>query len=164
MSFAGYAKIGDIKGGSTQKGHEDQCELLWIGHVMRQPGSLSRSLEGGGATGNVEHGEWKFKKQLDCASPKLAEALNKGTHIDKVVVELCRPGGDPLTYMKFSLAGVLVTSMSLEGNAAGDSVYPVEDVGLTYTSIEWEYDKMDEKGKSKGKVATKYSLATRSAG
>src|SRR5664279_1756646 len=102
MAFAGYLKLGDIKGGSTQKGHEDQCELLWVGHLMKQPGSLSRSLEGGGATGNPEHGEFKFKKQLDAASAKIAEALNKGTHIDEVVVELVRPGGDPLTYMKYT--------------------------------------------------------------
>ncbi len=164
MAFAGYAKIGDFKGGSTEKNHTDQCELLWIGHVMRQPKSLSRSLEGAGATGNVEHEEWKFRKQLDKASAKLYEALNKGTHIDKVVVELVKPGGDPLTYMKFTMTGVMITSINMEGNADGDSVYPIEEIGLTYTGIEWEYDSMDEKGKSKGKVATKYSLAKGAAG
>src|SRR5215467_4496097 len=117
MAFAGYAKIGDVKGGSTQKGHEDQCELLWISHTMKLPGSVSRSLDGAGTTGNPEHGAFTIRKELCPASPKIFEALNKGTHFDEVVIELVKPGGDPLTYMKYTLNGVVVTSVNMEGNA-----------------------------------------------
>lgn len=164
MAFAGYGKIGDIKCGSTKKGFEDQCELLWISHEMRQPRAISRSLEGAATTGNVEHGEFKFKKQQDTGSPKIYEALNNATHIDKVVISLIKPGGADLVYMKFTLTAVVITSVSIEGNPDGDSVYPIEEIGLSYGGIEWEHDKMDEKGKSKGKVATKYSVLTGKTG
>lgn len=163
MAFSGYAKLGDIKGGSTEEKHKDWCELLSCNHVMKQPASASRSLEGGGATGDVEHGEWTFSKHMDCASPKLYEALNKGTHIEKVEVELVRPGGDPVVYMKFTMENVVVTSVEMEGNTKGEPIYPSEIIGLTYDNIQWEYDKQDTKGKSTGKVATKMSLAKVSA-
>jgi len=159
MAFSGYIKIADIKGGSTEEKHKDWCELLTCTHSMRQPSAGSRSLEGGGATGDVEHSEWTFTKHMDCASPKVYEALNKGTHLDKVEVELVRPGGDPLVYMKFTLENVLVTSVEMEGNLGSEKIYPTEKIGLTYDHIQWDYDKQDAKGKSAGKVATKFSLA-----
>jgi type VI protein secretion system component Hcp len=84
--------------------------------------------------------------------------------MDKAVISLIKPGGADLVYMKFTLTAVVITSVKLEGNPEGDSVYPIEEIGLSYGGIEWEYDKMDEKGKSKGKVATKYSVLTGKTG
>src|SRR4051812_30508338 len=159
MGFSGYVKMGDIKGGTREEKHKDWCEILSCSHSMRRPAALSRSLEGGGATGDVEHGEWTFSKQMDCASPKLYEALNKGTHIKKVEVELVRPGEQALVYMKFTLENAVITKIEMEGNTKSEPVYPTEVIGLTYDHIEWNYDKQDETGKSTGKVATKFSLA-----
>ena len=158
MAFTGYIKWGDIKGGSTAKSHTDESEVLYLNHGVQQQSFRSRSSEGAATTGRAEHGNVIAGLVLDCAWPKLNEACHKGTHIDKIVISLVKPGGDPLTYMMYTLENCLITSAALKGSAGSDTVYPEVEVGIGYATIEWQYDKMDEKGKSKGKVAAKVSL------
>ena len=149
MAFNGYINIGDIKGGMHGREAQGLVRASHLHHSMQQPSAASRSLEGGGATGDVEHSEWTFTKHMDCASPKVYEALNKGTHLDKVEVELVRPGGDPLVYMKFTLENVLVTTVEMEGNPGASSMYPTEKIGLTYDHIQWDLRQAGREGQER---------------
>jgi type VI secretion system secreted protein Hcp len=159
-SLNGFVSWGDIKGGSTDDKHKDWSEITAFVHGMAQSSSSSRSNEGGAYESDVNHLPFSVNKPLDSASPKLYEALHNGTHIPKVIVELTRPTGKtPLVYMRYTMTNVALSSVNTSADGHADSSFPSETIGMTYTTMQWEYTKQDDTGAAKGTVATKVNLA-----
>jgi len=148
----------DYKGGCTTKGHTEWSECVSYSHGMRLPVASSRSIEGGGTTGDPEHDELKITKVVDPISPKLVVALNNGAHHDTVTLEFVKPGGEEIVYMKIALENVVVTSIASGASPDSDSSQIQETIGLTYAKYSCEHSLMDEKGKKKGTVAAAVSL------
>jgi len=159
-SLNGFINWGDIKGGSKDDKHKDWSEISGYSHGLSQQASSGRSNEGGAYQSEVNHTPFTITKVLDSASSKLYEALHNGSHIPKVIVELTRPTGKaPLAYMRYTMTNVALDSVHTVADSKGDSSFPSEVVGMTYTTIQWEYTKQDDTGAAQGTIAAKVDLA-----
>jgi type VI secretion system Hcp family effector len=157
----GFINWGDIKGGSKDDKHKDWSEISGFSHGLSQQFSGSRSNEGGAYQSAVNHEPFTITKPMDSASPKLYEALHNGTPIPKVVVELTRAAGkSPIVYQRYTMTNVALSNIHTAADTSGDSnSFPSEVIGMTYTTMQWEYTKQDDTGAAKGTVATKVDLA-----
>jgi type VI secretion system secreted protein Hcp len=98
------------------------------------------------------------RKQLDKATPKLAQACASGEHFKTATLTLCRAGGSKLAYMAYKLSDVLLESVSAGGAANGDGGVPVEQVAIRYGKIELEYTVVGNDGKAAGNVTGGWDL------
>ncbi len=72
-------------------------------------------------------------------------ACAAGTHIDSVIIELCRAGKDKLKYMAYRLTDCLISSLTA---CTGDPrvSFPMELVKISYGKIEWCYTLQNRQG------------------
>lgn len=159
MAFNAFVNFGDIKGECTDKDHKDWVMITRYVHEIAQPASVTQKTAGGRSAEAVQFGEFKLYKLIDAASPKLAEACCKGTHIAEVTIELWRAGGDPVKYYEIKLKEVLVSRIVEDADPGSDAKFPTEIVGLVFGAIEWIYTKQKPDGTVGGNVATKWSVA-----
>ena len=92
-------------------------------------------------------------KELDKASPKLAESVCKGKVFPKVEIHLTASITDAgrVTYYAYELKNVMVSSYNVSGSGQSEDV-PVEDWSLNFEEIKVTYTENDSKGKKKGNV------------
>ncbi len=138
-----FLKIGDIKGESTDDKHKEWIEILSYNWGVSQMASASASSSGGGTTQRADLQDLSIVKLLDSATPLLFLACAKGEHIDEVKVELCRAGGDKLTYMEYTMNNVIISSVSTGGGGGGE---PTESVTFNYGKIKLNYIKQQRAG------------------
>jgi type VI secretion system secreted protein Hcp len=162
-----YLSIDGVKGESTDDKHKDWIEVLSYSHHMSMPVSNTKSSAGGGSTVRTQHGDLSITKFIDLSSPKLAEAVSKGTHYKTAKLELCRAGGSQVPYLTISLGQVLISSVQHNGSAPSNSLgseankdlLPTEDVTLNYGTIEWNYTQQKRTdGSGGGSVNAKFDL------
>ena len=103
--------------------------------------------------GDVVLTDIQVTKELDKASPKLAEAVCNGKVFPKVEIHLTASYTDAgrVTYYAYELKNVLVTSYHVGGSGQSDDV-PVEDLALNFEEIKVTYTENDAAGKKKGNV------------
>lgn len=138
-----FLKIGDIKGESTDDKHKEWIEILSYNWGVSQMASASASSSGGGTTQRVDCQDMSIVKLLDTTTPLLFLACAKGDHIDEVKIELCRAGGDKLTYMEYIMNNVVISSVSTGGGGGGE---PTESVTFNYGKIKLNYIKQQRAG------------------
>lgn len=156
--MSGYIKIGDIQGESVEPNHGGWINLLSVSQSITRPMSA-------GASGSTRQrstatlGDIVCTKELDKSTPKLMEAICKGTNFPKVHIDLCTSsqGDTRIPYMKWELVNARVTSYDVAGSTDG-SVVPTESFGLNYEEVKWTYDELDKENKSKGKVETSWKV------
>jgi type VI secretion system secreted protein Hcp len=156
--MAGYLKIGDIKGESTDDGHKD-----WI-NVTSISQSLSRPMAPGisGSTrqrASVICGDVVCTKEMDASTPKLIEAACDGTVFKEVLIDVTTStgAGKRVPYYQWKLKQVMVANHDCSGQCSdGGQFY--ETLSLNYEEIEWTYDKMGKDGKSQGKIEAKWKV------
>jgi len=149
--MAAYIKFDGIDGEALDKSHKGWSDIASFGQAVVQPG--------GGATGatrrrgDVIMEDIHCSKELDKASPKIAEAVCKGKVFPKVEIELTASYTDTgrVTYYRYELKNTLVTSYNISGSGQSEDV-PMEDFSLNFEEIKVTYTENDNKGKSKGNV------------
>jgi len=156
--MAGYLKIGDIKGESTDDGHKD-----WI-NVQSMSQSLSRPMASGisGSTrqrSSVTCGDVIVTKEMDASTPKLIAAVCDGTNFKEVLIDVTTStgAGKRVPYYQWKLEQVIVSSYSVSGTG-GDGGQFYETLSLNFEKIAWTYDKMGKDGKSQGKVDASFQV------
>jgi len=92
MAFDTFIKIDGIDGESTDDKHQGWIEVIRFGTGVKQTVSIIASSAGGATAERAEFHDFMIRKLLDKSSPKLALACAAGTHIDEIVLELCRAG------------------------------------------------------------------------
>jgi len=127
-----YLQIPGIPGDSPDRDHPG-----WI-EVQSYQNEMGRgAISAGGASGRTATHEIVVTKFLDKASPKLHEAMARGTHIPKVTIELMRGSGESrVKYMQITLTDVLISRIA---SAAGKGPMPTEQVSLNYANEEVSY-------------------------
>ena len=138
-----FLKIDGVEGESTDDKHQGWIEILSYNWGISQTASASASSSGGGTTQRADLQDLSIVKLLDSATPKLFLACAKGDHIDEVKVELCRAGGDKLTYMEYIMNNVIISSVSTGGGGGGE---PTESVTFNYGKIKLNYIKQQRAG------------------
>ncbi|MEL6106326.1 MAG: type VI secretion system tube protein Hcp [Planctomycetota bacterium] len=149
--MAAYIKFDGIDGECKDKDHKGWCDLASFSQAVHQPG--------GGNTGSTRRrgdvilDDLSCAKELDKSSPKIAEAVCKGKVFPKVEIDLTASYTDAgrVTYYRYELKNVLVTSYNVSGSGQSDDV-PMEDFSLNFEEIKVTYTENDSKGKKKGNV------------
>lgn len=159
-----YLKIGDIQGESTDRDHMD-----WI-MIESMSSAIHRSLPSGAKDQQRSRGETtladvEVMRKLDKSSVKLQEACAAGKYFPEVEIHFCTTvGGKQETFLIYKLKDVIVTSYSLQANAASEPE-PTELVTFNFAEVEWTYVLVDPKtGKKMGSVPAKYCPGTGKAG
>jgi len=148
--MAAYIKFAGIDGESQDKDHKGWSDLLSFSQPMHKPGT------GTGATrrrGDVVVEDITVAKELDKASPKLAESMCKGKVFDKVDIHLTASYTDAgrVTYYAYELKNVQVVSYDISGTGQSEGV-PIENLTLNFEEIKVTYTECDSKGKKKGNI------------
>lgn len=159
MAFDAFLKINGIPGECSDDKHQDWIEVLSFSHGVSQSTSGSVSSGGGRSAERCDHAQFSIVKSLDKASPKLNLYCSNGEHVDEVLVEFCRAGGDKQRYMQYKMSDVIVASVRPGGSKSGQENLPLEELSFAYGKIEWTYTETDHKtGKAKGDVKAFWDL------
>jgi type VI secretion system secreted protein Hcp len=153
--FDGFIQIQGIEGESTDDKHPGWIEAIDFDLDIGQMVSRTASSAGGATAERADFSVFSFAKYLDKASPLLALACAAGTHIDKIVVELCRAGGEKVPFMRYEFANCMICSVS----TSSDNGFPVDNVSFNYGAIKWAYTQQKRSGGyAAGQVAAGWSL------
>jgi type VI secretion system secreted protein Hcp len=149
--MAAYIKFDGVDGEAKDADHSGWSDLASFGQGLQQPGGSAT-----GPTrrrGDVIVDDITCSKELDKASPKIAEAVCKGKVFPKVEIHLTASYTDEgrVTYYAYEMKNVLVTSYNISGSGQSEDV-PMEDFSLNFEEIKTTYTEADSEGKSKGNV------------
>ena len=149
--MAAYIKFDGVEGECKDKDHKGWSDLESFSQGSHQPGGSAT-----GATrrrGDVIMEDITCTKELDKASCKIAESICKGKVYPKVEIDVTASYTDAgrVTYYRYELTNVLVTSYNISGAGQSEAV-PVEDFSLNFEEIKVTYTENDSKGKKKGNV------------
>ena len=154
LATTSFIKFDGVDGESTESSHEQWSDLLSFGQGQHSPdaGGTGESRRRGAAI--VE--DVTLSKELDKASPKIAEAVLKGKVFPKVEIEVTSTyGEEQLTYYRYELTNVLVTSYNISG---GDGSVPTEDFSLNFEEIKVTYTEREADGSKKGNVEYEWKV------
>ncbi len=148
--MAGFIKFDGVDGEAQDKDHKGWSDIAQFSQVIHKPGT------GTGPTrrrGDVVLEDMLVSKEIDKASPKLAEAVCNGKVFPKVEIHCTASYTDAgrVTYYAYELKNVQVVNYSISGHIQADSV-PMEDVTLNFEEIKVTYTETDSAGKKKGNV------------
>lgn len=149
--MAAYIKFDGVNGEAQDKDHKNWSDILSFQQAISQPG--------GGATGptrrrgDVVMADIIVVKELDKASPKLAESICKGKIFPIVEIHVTASTTDAgrVTYYAYELKNVMVTSYDISGSGQSEDV-PTETFSLNFEEIKVTYTEVDQAGASKGNV------------
>ncbi|MCB1986059.1 MAG: type VI secretion system tube protein Hcp [Burkholderiales bacterium] len=151
MATNTYLNADPIKGESTDDAHADWIEVFSFSHGLSQPMSGAGGT-GGRAAARADLQPFVVTKSIDKASVDLNIYCAKGTHIAKLVLEVCQETGEKLCYLKYELENVMIQSVSISG---GGSDRPHETVSFVYDKIAWEYTPANDDGSAGTTVGPK---------
>jgi len=146
-----FIKFDGVDGEAQDKDHKSWSDLL----------SMSWGLHkaGGGATGQTRRRgvatieDVMVTKEFDRASVKLAESVCTGKIFPKVEIHdtTTYGEGNRVTFLKYELKNVMVSSFNVSAAGAGDAV-PTESFSLNFEEVKQTYTEYDQKGAKKGNV------------
>lgn len=148
--MAAYIKFAGVDGEAQDKDHKGWSDVISFSQPITKPGS------GTGATrrrGDVVLEDISVTKELDKASPKLAESMCKGKVFDKVEIHLTASYTDAgrVTYYAYELKNCQVVSYDISGSGQSEDV-PTETMSINFEEIKVTYTECDSAGKKKGNI------------
>jgi type VI secretion system secreted protein Hcp len=146
---AGYVKFDGVTGECEAPGY-----VGWSYIQGFSQGQSKDDLSGSSrrrAEVNLE--DITITKELDKASPKIAEAVCKGTNYPKVEIVLTKIIGDAgsVVYYQYELINVQVTSYHIASEDVTKE-YPGDTITLGFEEIKVTYTEYDDDGGKKGTV------------
>jgi len=155
MSFDAFIKIDGIEGESTDDKHQGWIEILYYEIGLTQKVPTTASSAGGASAERADFQDFSFEKELDKATPKLALACANGTHIDNIIIEVCRAGSDKIKFMEYKLSNCIISEVV----TASGGAFPYDAVGINYGKIHWNYTvQKREGGGAAGQIAAGWDL------
>lgn len=92
---------------------------------------------------------------MDKSSPELYLACADGTHIDEIVMALCRSGTDKIKFMEYRLKNCIISQVSTTGGGN----FPIETVRINFGQVLWVYTQQKRSGgQAAGNIATGWNL------
>jgi len=127
---AAYIKFDGIDGEAQDKEHKGWSDLLSVSDALSQIRTQTEARR----AGDIIIEDILITKELDKASPKIAESIVKGKIFPKVEIHLTASFGDiqRVTYYAYELTNVMVTSYSISGT--GEDI-PIEDIILNFEEL-----------------------------
>ncbi len=148
--MAAYIKFDGIEGEAKDDKHKGWSDLSSFSQLITKPGA------GTGATrrrGDVILEDLTCVKELDKASPKLAERVCTGKVFPKVEIHVTASYTDSnrVTYYAYELKNVQIVSYQVSGAGQSEDV-PMEEFALNFEEIKVTYTENDNAGKKKGNI------------
>ena len=144
MAFDAFLKIESIDGESRDAKHPGWIDVLSFSWGETQ--AIDVSGGGGAGTGKVSMQDMHFVAATQKSSPKLFLACANGQHIKQAYLELRKSGGDPFTFVKWTLTDLLVTSYDTAGNPDGGTAVPTDSFSFNFAKIEFAYTEQSANG------------------
>ncbi len=134
-------KTGPIKGGVTQKGHEDTIGVVAVNHMIDVPRDPSTGLP----TGRRQHHPFVITKELDRSSPVLYQVLvtNENlTEFDLMFYQSTASGSTPYYTVKLTNANIASIHFVMPNAHDPGAVHgnPYEEIAFTYQKIQWTWN------------------------
>ncbi len=129
-----FAKIGDIKGESTDVKHKNEIEVLSWSWGVSQSGSVGHG--GGGGAGKASFHDFNFTHHVDKASPLLMKACATGMHIPEATITVRKAGTGQQEYLVIKMSDVLITTVAI---SVGEEAVTAENVTLQFARVDLEY-------------------------
>jgi type VI secretion system secreted protein Hcp len=156
-----FAKLGDIKGESTDAKHTDEIEVLSFSWGVTNP---APSGSGGGAVaGKATFKDLSITHHIDKASPKLLEACATGTHLKDATITHRKAGKGQQEYLIIKMNDVIITGVTHEGTTTAAELAP-ETVSLAFAKVDFEYKPQKPDGSLDAGIHFKYDLKTNKVG
>jgi type VI secretion system secreted protein Hcp len=152
MAVDFFLKLDSIQGESVDDNHKDQISVTSFSWGGSQTTSVAGS--GGSGAGKVNLIDLSIMKYLDKATPKLFQAMCKGTHVATGTLYGVKSGADGKPFLQIDFKELFITSIQ----TSGSSEVPMESVSFSYNEIKIEYFQQDDKGTLTSTGAITYDL------
>lgn len=146
---AAYIKFDGVEGEAQDRDYENWSHMISFSQgLFFDPGPGP-----GGFRGRAVFEDVLVTKQLDKASPKLAEAVAQGRVFPTVEIHWTKivPSGNHMPYYTYELRNVQVVGYHIGASAMSDTV-PTEEMSLNFEEIKVTYTEVDAAGRPTGKV------------
>jgi type VI secretion system secreted protein Hcp len=137
-----FLKIGDIKGESIAKGHENEINVTSWNWGMTQTTGLKTAS--GAAAGKVQFQDITISKHIDKSSPSLVLACCSGKRYPDATLVLRKAGTKPVEYLKIIMRDVVVSSVAV--GASSDQDKAAENITLDFAEFKVEYTSQNKDG------------------
>jgi type VI secretion system Hcp family effector len=114
-----------------------------------------------GHAGKIPFEPLGVTKVIDLSSPLLALAAADGRRFQTAILDVTKPGPQPVTFLKVILTDVTVKSYAAAANS-GSNV-PVETVKFGFAKIEWVYQKQMPDGSLSAPARTGWDVINNKA-
>ena len=133
--------IEGVPGDVTDANYKDWIEVFSVQESMTN----TIDLASGQTAGRAKLLDTAINKVLDRTSPVLRQQLTLGRSLQEVIIAVTTSTtSGRVDYFRLRYTDVLLTSISMQGSDAVDSV-PSEDVSFTFSRVEWTYTPIDNK-------------------
>jgi type VI secretion system secreted protein Hcp len=153
-----FAKIGDIKGESTDAKHKDEIEVLSFSWGVTNP-IPPGGAGGGGGAGRATFNDLAITHRIDKASPKLFEACATGKHLPEATITHRKAGKGQQDYLIVKMNDVIITGV-VHGGGAGQPETGSETVTMAYAKVAFDYKPQKADGSLDVAVHFGYDLKT----
>src|SRR5436189_5351098 len=156
-----FAKLGDIKGESTDDKHKDQIEILSFSWGVTNSGTIGGGAGGGAGAGKATFHDLPFTHSIDKASPLLLKACATGEHLKEATITHRKAGKGQQEYLIIKMNDVIITGVSLSDTESGLSS---ENVSIAFAKIDLEYKPQKADGSLDAGVHFKYDIKVHKEG
>ena len=154
MAFDGFLKLAGIDGESQDSKHSGEIDITSYQFGASQTGATP--VGGGLGGGKVSVNDLQITKQTDKASPVLFQYCCTGQHIATGTLTVRKAGTTQQEYLVMNLSDILVTNITNGGSTSDD--IPVENVSLTFSKIEIQYQQQKQDGTLAGTIKKGYDV------
>ena len=158
MAMDIFIKIDSLKGESVDKVHTGEIDVLaWSWGVSNSGSSHSG---GGSGSGKANVQDLSFTKYIDKSTPDLVLAACNGKHHNTATLVVRKAGEKPLEYLKITMTGVIITSVSTGGSGGEDRL--TENVTLNFAAVKIDYVEQKKDGSAGDKPSMNWNVSTNS--
>ena len=154
-----FAKIGDIKGESTDAKHKDEIEVLSFSWGVTNGATIGPGS--GAGAGKATFQDLSIVHPLDKASPKLLEACATGTHLKEATITHRKAGKGQQEFLIVKMNDIIITGVTNNGTSAQPAS---ETVTLAFAKVDFEYKPQKADGSLDAGIHFKYDLKANKVG
>lgn len=142
MSTNMFLMLDGIAGESDDEKHPNWCEITAWDHSFTQPVNPMRASSGQ-TVEKCAHELLNVTKYIDCATPAILKAVWGGLQMNEGYIVCYRSDGNnvPVLYLQIIMTDVVISSYSIGG---GEGDLPQENIGLSYSKVQYEYNEVDK--------------------
>jgi type VI secretion system secreted protein Hcp len=154
-----FAKIGDIKGDSTDNKHQDEVEVLSYSWGVTNTGNVGTG--GGGGAGRATFQDLSIVHKIDRASPQLLQACATGQHLKEATITFRKAGKGQQDFLIIKMNDVIITGVvqSAPSSEAGS-----ETVSLEFAKVDWEFKPQKADGSLDAGIHFKFDIKANKVG